>query len=147
MTFEGLECRGFKEAGLGAVADLLATSKCKLIKADFAATDRMLIADLTKADFSGYGDADITAFGDPGFDPDGVPYVTSGVLSFVASGSSITNLVYGLWVDHGSTPTVPDLLCRFDTPLSFDEADDAFNCIIKIRGDGVVKVIDLDEDA
>lgn len=136
----GVLSRAAQLLNIGALQALLAGAKVAL-RVDPPATDPdTTIAGMTEATFVGYAQTTIVAWGDIGFDADGVAFMSSGVQDFTCSGTATPNVVLGGWVEIGVGPTQPWVSWQFENPQAVVKIGDALPLIVKVRADGKVEV-------
>jgi hypothetical protein len=143
MHSNGLQSRTFQLANLTAVQAALAGEKVRLLKGLVAESRDTTIAELVAniATFGGYADSVVAAWTPIAYDADGVPYISSGVLTFTCTGAPFDNVITGLWGEHGMAPTVPDFLGSLSQPVPLNIATTAVSVLVKIRGDGSVHIM------
>lgn len=144
MFSSGLLSRSERLAFMGVMGTELVNSKFDLFTNAITPTENTVIADFDVATFPGYAQVTVAAWGNPGFDVDGVPYLTSGVVSFEASGAS-AELMYGFFTSHGIAPTLPDLMGKFAEPIPIVVSGDACNLVVKLRADGKITILTIED--
>lgn len=106
------------------------TVSVHLFKNDLTPGPDVVPGDFTEADFTGYG-ADTVLFTGTTWDDDNQNAVLSfDSAHFQASGSIITNTIYGYWVETTATE-LPGVLIweRFDPPIAIASAADAIDVV------------------
>lgn len=93
----------------------------KLFQNDVIPTRDSVLADLDEADFTGYADVNAVAFGTPYYDADGAGIVTAPSHEFVATGSTIANVIYGFYLTDDPA-TVLRAAYRFADPVGIGAA-------------------------
>jgi hypothetical protein len=77
--------------------------KIGLFKNNVTVVDTTVLADLTEADFSGYGAAQTLVFGTPFTDGSGRGKMTAATITFTHSGGATANTVYGSFIKDSTT--------------------------------------------
>jgi len=98
----------------------LLAPKMALFKNDIVPTPSNVLADFTEADFTGYAQQS-PVFGAVVIDENGIP-VAPASSTFTASGSAITNTVYGMYLLDSTGALVG--AARFDSPRGFANLGD-----------------------
>jgi len=113
------------------------TFKCYLFKNDIAPGPSVPVSAFVEADFTGYGNITVAASDISHSDPTtGLPIITNVTpLVFNQTGTTITNTIYGWWIDDGSGQGAFGE--RFDTPIQMDAAGKQIQLLFKLNFLGV----------
>lgn len=103
----------------------LAAATVHLFKNDFTPTQNNVLGDFTEADYTGYTNQAIGTWGTPYIDFLQRVLIQAPSLQFSPTGSTVTNTVYGYYIQSAGTGTPLIASARFDTPVSMTDAHSA----------------------
>lgn len=116
-----------------AIQTLLAVSFIKLFKNDVTPNVTTLIGDLEVADFTGYVEQTVTAWGEPYLDAiNGGVSLTAPSHQFVTTDpTTVPNTIYGYWVEDATGKLIQ---CgRFDDPIPMGFPNDAIPLMVTLN--------------
>lgn len=96
---------------------LLGGAKVMLFKNDYQPSATTVLADLIEADFTGYARSADLVWGEPFITPAQLAEIVAQQLQFNATGSTVTNTIYGYAVITPGTPDVLQYAERFAEPV------------------------------
>lgn len=117
---------------------VLDTGELNLYQNDYTPNSETVLADMTVADFSGYGAAAIADWNDPATEPDGRAVVTSTMCVFASTGPTIQNTIFGWWLTDTDGLLVG--AGRFDNPISMADLGDQMLAVVEYYSDGSLTI-------
>lgn len=96
----------------------------RLFKNNFTPNPDQVLGDLEEADFTGYAASSAVTWGTVFTNSDGFAEVIGSTKQFTATGSAVTNVVYGYYATNAAGDTLY-WAERFSTPREMDEGADA----------------------
>lgn len=130
---------------LTALQTALAGSKIKLRTDEVIPGRGTLIAAFTETTFGGYAAVTVATWSIEGHDDDGIPYIACPIASFTFNGTPPNATITGFWVEHGAGPTIPDLAGNFEEPVNLTPDSLVLNTVVKIREDGKVVILTIED--
>jgi hypothetical protein len=113
------------------------TYVCYLFQNDIVPGPTTKVADFVEADFTGYGNITVASCDITHSDPStGLPIIKNVTpLVFNQTGTTITNTIYGWWIDDGAGQGAFGE--RFDTPIQMDATGKQIQLLFNLNFLGV----------
>jgi hypothetical protein len=99
-----------------AVGGILNGAKLKLFSNNFTPDHLTLLTDITQADFTGYAEVTLSAWGEAFRDGGSQPKIVHVSVQYTPTGSTVSNTIFG-WYLTNAAGTVLLMAKRLDTPV------------------------------